>query len=186
MSYEWDEGKRRSNLRKHGLDFRDAYLAFTESAVVLLDERYDCWMNATNMTRSGTYCMAELLINWWQLLSPIEGKLCASFPCGKRAERKKGSMSKTDWGKVEQMTDEEIDFSDIPPATSEQMAKAVPLGRLFPELVQRQNVVALDDDVAEWAKQQSTARQADFAQVVNRFFANISSSRNHWKIPCDG
>lgn len=41
MSYEWDEGKRRSNLRKHGLDFRDAYLAFTESAVVLLDERYE-------------------------------------------------------------------------------------------------------------------------------------------------
>lgn len=77
-------------------------------------------------------------------------------------------MSKTDWGKVEQMTDEEIDFSDIPQATSEQMAKAVPLGRLFPELVQRQNVVALDDDVAEWAKQQSTARQADFAQVVNQ------------------
>lgn len=26
--YVWDEAKRRSNLKKHGLDFRDAHLVF--------------------------------------------------------------------------------------------------------------------------------------------------------------
>lgn len=26
--YVWDEGKRKSNLRKHGLDFRDAFLVY--------------------------------------------------------------------------------------------------------------------------------------------------------------
>jgi uncharacterized DUF497 family protein len=26
--YVWDEEKRRSNLKKHGLDFRDAYLVY--------------------------------------------------------------------------------------------------------------------------------------------------------------
>jgi uncharacterized protein len=26
--YVWDEAKRRSNLRKHGLDFRDAHLVY--------------------------------------------------------------------------------------------------------------------------------------------------------------
>lgn len=26
--YVWDEAKRKSNLRKHGLDFRDAYLVY--------------------------------------------------------------------------------------------------------------------------------------------------------------
>ena len=26
--YEWDEAKREANLKKHGLDFRDAYLVF--------------------------------------------------------------------------------------------------------------------------------------------------------------
>jgi uncharacterized DUF497 family protein len=26
--YEWDEAKRRSNLEKHGLDFRDAWLVY--------------------------------------------------------------------------------------------------------------------------------------------------------------
>jgi uncharacterized DUF497 family protein len=28
MQYEWDEVKREANLRKHGLDFRDAYLVY--------------------------------------------------------------------------------------------------------------------------------------------------------------
>ena len=26
--YAWDEAKRKSNLKKHGLDFRDAYLVY--------------------------------------------------------------------------------------------------------------------------------------------------------------
>lgn len=32
--------------------------------------------------------------------------------------------SETDWARVDAMTDEEIDFSDIPPITEEQFAKA--------------------------------------------------------------
>ena len=28
MVYAWDETKRKSNLKKHGLDFRDAYLVY--------------------------------------------------------------------------------------------------------------------------------------------------------------
>jgi uncharacterized protein len=28
MAYAWDEAKRKSNLKKHGLDFRDAYLVY--------------------------------------------------------------------------------------------------------------------------------------------------------------
>ena len=28
MVYVWDEAKRKSNLRKHGLDFRDAFLVY--------------------------------------------------------------------------------------------------------------------------------------------------------------
>ena len=31
-SFEWDEGKRRANLAKHGLDFEDAVLALDEDA----------------------------------------------------------------------------------------------------------------------------------------------------------
>ena len=41
MNFEWDEHKRRSNFQKHGLDFRDAHLVFTDDAFVLEDPHDD-------------------------------------------------------------------------------------------------------------------------------------------------
>ena len=41
MEFEWDENKRRVNLREHGLDFADAYRAFTEDAFIITDDRED-------------------------------------------------------------------------------------------------------------------------------------------------
>lgn len=41
MAYQWNEQKRRINLRRHRLDFRDAHLAFNSDAIVLVDDRYD-------------------------------------------------------------------------------------------------------------------------------------------------
>ena len=37
MDYEWDEPKRQSNLRKHGLDFMDADLVFEAPIKVTVD-----------------------------------------------------------------------------------------------------------------------------------------------------
>lgn len=39
MNFEWDENKRRSNIRKHGFDFRDAWQVFDLPMLVALDER---------------------------------------------------------------------------------------------------------------------------------------------------
>lgn len=40
--YAWDEAKRKSNLRKHGLDFKDAYLVYENSNKCTYDaSRYD-------------------------------------------------------------------------------------------------------------------------------------------------
>ena len=41
MKFEWDEGKRKKNLAKHGLDFRDVPGLDWEAAVVLEDMRRD-------------------------------------------------------------------------------------------------------------------------------------------------
>ncbi len=41
MSYEWDERKRQSNIRKHGIDFIDVPGIFDGDVVVLPDERFD-------------------------------------------------------------------------------------------------------------------------------------------------
>ena len=39
MRFEWDEEKNETNLRKHGLDFADAWEIFTRPMLVGLDDR---------------------------------------------------------------------------------------------------------------------------------------------------
>ena len=41
MKYEWDARKRRTNIRKHGFDFRDAPLVFDGVTLSILDDRED-------------------------------------------------------------------------------------------------------------------------------------------------
>lgn len=41
MGFEWDERKRRANLKKHGFDFEDAEQVFAGVIVTYADERED-------------------------------------------------------------------------------------------------------------------------------------------------
>lgn len=41
MRFEWDENKRRANIRRHGLDFIDVERVFAGNAYTLLDDRLD-------------------------------------------------------------------------------------------------------------------------------------------------
>lgn len=41
MSYEWDERKRSSNIKKHSIDFVDVPEVFDGDIVLLPDERFD-------------------------------------------------------------------------------------------------------------------------------------------------
>ncbi len=41
MKFEWDENKRRENLRKHGFDFADVELVFENEVYSVIDNRFD-------------------------------------------------------------------------------------------------------------------------------------------------
>lgn len=41
MQFEWDESKRISNIRKHGIDFVDVPTVFEGSIVTIEDDRFD-------------------------------------------------------------------------------------------------------------------------------------------------
>jgi len=41
MRFEWDEDKNAENIRKHGLDFADAWQVFQNLMLVKLDDRED-------------------------------------------------------------------------------------------------------------------------------------------------
>ena len=41
MEFEWDEAKRKSNLRNHGIDFFGIEQVFEGQTVTILDDRFD-------------------------------------------------------------------------------------------------------------------------------------------------
>jgi uncharacterized protein len=41
MKFEWDETKRKSNIKKHGIDFVDAPMIFAGYTITIADDRYD-------------------------------------------------------------------------------------------------------------------------------------------------
>ena len=40
VRFEWDEGKRRANVRKHGIDFVDVEAVFAGTIVTVVDDRF--------------------------------------------------------------------------------------------------------------------------------------------------
>ena len=63
-------------------------------------------------------------------------------------------MYKSDLDKLSKMTDEEIDYSDIPPLTDEQLTKMKPLSDLLPQTVPNKVriTIRLDADIVKWFK----------------------------------
>lgn len=41
MRFEWDEAKRKSNIKKHGVDFVDAERVFQGITFTFIDDRFD-------------------------------------------------------------------------------------------------------------------------------------------------
>lgn len=68
--------------------------------------------------------------------------------------------SQTDWGRLERMNDDEIDYSDIPPLTDDFFQRA----KLFPP----QRAVILDADVFEWIQQQGTNPQMIVNTIIRK------------------
>jgi len=60
VKFQWDETKRKANLKKHDVDFEDAALVFNDRDYVLLNDRIDEWTGeqrynaiGSALTRSG-------------------------------------------------------------------------------------------------------------------------------------
>jgi uncharacterized protein (DUF4415 family) len=69
------------------------------------------------------------------------------------------STSRTNWTALESMSDDDIDYSDIPPLTDEFFEKAV----LRLPAVQAKNLVQLDPDIIAWFQ----AQGGEYKTVIN-------------------
>lgn len=62
--------------------------------------------------------------------------------------------SQTDWARIDAMTDEDIDFSDIPPIAEEMFARAVRMKNGKPIPTASQENLPIDRDIIEFFKSQ--------------------------------
>jgi uncharacterized protein (DUF4415 family) len=75
------------------------------------------------------------------------------------------NTSRTDWAALEAMTDEEIDYSDIPPLTEEFFENAT----LRIPAAQARNLIQLDADVMAWFREQGAEYRSAINSVLRRY-----------------
>ena len=75
------------------------------------------------------------------------------------------NISPTNWVALEAMTDEDIDYSDIPPLTDEFFDNAT----LRIPAAQARNFIQLDAEVIAWFREQSAEYKTTINSVLRRY-----------------
>jgi uncharacterized protein (DUF4415 family) len=79
------------------------------------------------------------------------------------------TKSKTDWARIDAMTDEDIDYSDAPPITPEMFARAIVRKGLKPVVRKKQITLRIDSDVIDWFKQQGSGYQTQINELLRAY-----------------
>ena len=77
--------------------------------------------------------------------------------------------SRTDWRRVDALTDKQIDFSDIPEVTPEMFARAVVRRGLKPVPRKEQLTIRVDSDVLEWYRRQGPGYQTRINALLRAY-----------------
>lgn len=82
------------------------------------------------------------------------------------------NTSHTDWSALEAMSDEDIDYSDIPPLTEDFFKKAV----LQIPASRAKNLIQIDPDILKWFESQSEEYQDLINKVLRCHIEQSSKS----------
>jgi len=77
--------------------------------------------------------------------------------------------SETDWERIDKMTDEEIDLTDIPEIDPRDFAKAMARQGLKPTVRKTQITLRIDSDVIRWFKSQGRGYQTRINELLRAF-----------------
>jgi uncharacterized protein (DUF4415 family) len=77
--------------------------------------------------------------------------------------------SQTDWERVDELQDNEIDFSENPEVTPEMFAKAILRKGLKPVVKKSQVTLRIDNDVLIWFKKQGTGYQTRINSLLKAY-----------------
>jgi uncharacterized protein (DUF4415 family) len=87
----------------------------------------------------------------------------------KKSTTQKAETDQTDWKRIDAMTDEDIDFSDIPEVTPEMFARAVLRRNFKPIPRKKQLTLRVDSDVVDWYKQQGPGYQTRINSLLRAY-----------------
>ena len=79
------------------------------------------------------------------------------------------NTSQTDWARIDAMTDEDIDFSDIPRTTPEFWANGIVRKGLKPVVRKRQVTIRLDSDIIDYLRSNGEGYQTRINQLLRSF-----------------
>ena len=77
--------------------------------------------------------------------------------------------SETDWERVRNMRDEDIDLSDLPEVTPEMFASAIVRKNFKPIPPKQQLTLRIDDDVVEFFRKQGRGYQTKINQLLRAY-----------------
>lgn len=84
------------------------------------------------------------------------------------------NISRTNWQALDSMSDEDIDYSDIPPLTDEFFEKAT----LRIPATAAKNVIQLEPDIIAWFKAQNTDYQTAINEILRRYIESIDNQQS--------
>ncbi|MDZ8052951.1 MAG: BrnA antitoxin family protein [Aulosira sp. ZfuVER01] len=84
------------------------------------------------------------------------------------------NTSQTSWEALESMSDEDIDYSDIPPLTDEFFEKAT----LRIPVAQAKNLIQLDPDVIAWFQAQGSEYKTLINAVLRRHIESSADQQS--------
>lgn len=162
MGFDWDEAKRRLNIKKHGIDFEDAAAAFDAPMLSSLDTREDYGEDR--------WVGLGIVRNVVMVIVLRKGSLTQSgFSQRERRqnmkEKRTTKKSRTDWDKLSKMKDSEIDTSDIPILNKDFFKRAVIQMPKNKKLVS----IRLDEDVLSWFKKQGKGYQTKINEILKLY-----------------
>ena len=77
--------------------------------------------------------------------------------------------SETDWERVREMRDEDIDFTDLPEVTPEMFANAIVRKGFKPVPPKQQVTLRIDDEVITYFRQQGQGYQTKINQLLRAY-----------------
>ena len=77
--------------------------------------------------------------------------------------------SQTDWERVDELQDNDIDFSDNPEVTPEMFAKSIVRKGLKPVRRKTQVTLRIDEDVLTWFRKQGTGYQTRINSLLKAY-----------------